>query len=226
MRRSSVSPSSLYTKGSTSRIMRGRNPGGRSGAGGDYQRRMMEDANNSARSALADQISQLKGMSQDILSEVEAQNELLDGMSGHMDQTGSMLGDTIGKLSGMLKKRRQLAHVRAHCFHCGRLHRHIFLCDVNLVYGFLSSAGCIPNSCSILQTRKPSVFLAKSYLPDYRSSLLGFEASLAAPGLPEKGEGGSAFPRKRLREMRDERERQLRTARPWARLSCMPCMRS
>jgi VIT1/CCC1 family predicted Fe2+/Mn2+ transporter len=83
--------------------MRGRNPGGRSGAGGDYQRRMMEDANNSAQSALADQISQLKGMSQDILSEVEAQNELLDGMSGHMDQTGSMLGDTIGKLSGMLK---------------------------------------------------------------------------------------------------------------------------
>ena len=64
---------------------------------------MMEDANNSAQSALADQISQLKGMSQDILSEVEAQNELLDGMSGHMDQTGSMLGDTIGKLRGMLK---------------------------------------------------------------------------------------------------------------------------
>lgn len=82
--------------------MRGRNPkGGSSGA--DYQQRMMEEQNNSAQAALADQIAQLKGMSKDILSEVEAQNELLHSMSGQMTSTGSMLGDTIGKLSVMLK---------------------------------------------------------------------------------------------------------------------------
>lgn len=82
--------------------MRGRNFKGAS-SGADYQRRMIEVQNNSAQSVLAGQIAQLKGMSEDILSEVEAQNELLDNMTGQMTSTGSMLGDTIGKLSVMLK---------------------------------------------------------------------------------------------------------------------------
>ena len=83
--------------------MRGRGAKHHGGAAGDYQRRMMEEQNNHAQSALADQISALKGISRDILSEVEAQNELLDNMSGQVSSTSSMLNDTIGKLGSMLK---------------------------------------------------------------------------------------------------------------------------
>jgi hypothetical protein len=68
----------------------------------ESNRRLLEQQNDSKTNALADSISQLKGIAVDINGEVEDQNRLLSSMDGDMGNASSMLNDTLNKLGTML----------------------------------------------------------------------------------------------------------------------------
>jgi hypothetical protein len=90
-------------------MQRSNNNSGSWGAGGgrdkvaDTNVTLMELENNQRWAELGDQVELLRGLSQDINSEVKSQNSMLDGMGASFGSTTQMFKSTMGKLGTMLE---------------------------------------------------------------------------------------------------------------------------